>query len=200
NDKEEVLKLISDINKRLGDAALAPDRLTRSFEQNWPTLEAELGKILVLAKSSGEEKQGERRSADDLLNEVLLLARHQDRRLAELERVIDFIAERNASIASVATGERSKEGWRAAAAGPVRSGSSKEAAVLADTVHNRLGEYGVEAFRKVDDHLRVQITRFPQKDEIQAFREATRLLADEIQLTVRVYSSKGMSYRHDWPF
>ncbi|WP_405556355.1 toll/interleukin-1 receptor domain-containing protein [Streptomyces canus] len=81
--KDEVRKLISDMNARLGEAALHSDRLARSFDQNWPALENAINELPVA--NSAEQGESVERSSEDLLNEVLLLARRQDRRLSTLE-------------------------------------------------------------------------------------------------------------------
>lgn len=84
-DRAEMHKLVRDINERLGDSSIASDRLDRAFGKNWEQLQSALESI---GSESGNEDRPPPRSPDDLLSEILLLIRKQDRRFGELESSI----------------------------------------------------------------------------------------------------------------
>ncbi|MFD8070807.1 toll/interleukin-1 receptor domain-containing protein [Streptomyces parvulus] len=201
-EKDEMFKLVSDMNKRLGESSLVPDRLIRSFEQNWPDLEVELKRIVSL-KGEGKMEQRQKRPVDDLLDEVLLLARRQERRLSTLEKTIDSLRVNNSA------------GWRFARTGraeprdvssdpdiasdvPVSDAETRKA----KEVFTRLKRYGVLGVKSWGDRITVDVKEFPESDAaaVAEFRNAVSGLADEIGCTVSVKSTSGASYRHDWPF
>ncbi|MFD5512852.1 hypothetical protein ACFWIB_34560 [Streptomyces sp. NPDC127051] len=84
-EKEEVRKLILDINDRLGESAIAGDRLERSFERNWDALRMKVEGII--SGGAPEGTASPKRPVEDVLDEILILMRRQDRRLSELEEL-----------------------------------------------------------------------------------------------------------------
>ncbi|MCF2537585.1 toll/interleukin-1 receptor domain-containing protein [Streptomyces sp. FB2] len=193
-EKDEVFKLVSDMNKRLGESALVPDRLIRSFEQNWPTLEAELSRIMSL-KGDAEGERVQKRPAGDLLDEILLLARQQERRLAAIERKVDATEKRNA--VSVTTRDAiddaelvSDQEWNEVSRKKTRM------------AFERLVKYHPINARMTKDTISIVVEKFPESDSVAVgeLRQAVKALADEIALTVSVRSKSGKTYKYDWPF
>ncbi|MFJ8081922.1 TIR domain-containing protein [Streptomyces sp. NPDC096205] len=77
--KEDVYQLMKDINAALGDSGITSDRLSRAFDRYWPDLEEQLKGIRA------EEGSGEHvRSSTDMLEELLVLIRQQERRITRL--------------------------------------------------------------------------------------------------------------------
>lgn len=72
DDKNDILKLISSINKQAG--FLSEDRLIKSFEQWWPSLENELGKIPDISpvdKDSAKHTKGSSSSEIQNLSQIV---------------------------------------------------------------------------------------------------------------------------------
>jgi hypothetical protein len=221
-EKGEVAKLVSDMNERLGNSSLIPDRLTRSFSQNWPSLNGEFRRILSL-DVPGKVHGDDRRSADDLLNEVLLLTRQQERRFAALENSVEVIK---------GWGDVKNSGWPAtirrpgawptrASAGAWPDGNSDTATakvleevpkgardIKSANKHKiamaHLAPYEPVSARIVNDGVSVQVANFPEKEESgslpSTFLNIVNSLADEIGCSVSVTSEDGKAYTHDWPF
>jgi len=78
-EREETKKLISTLNKALGDKALAESSLNETFELWWPKLDARL-KAVPPTKMVKQPKRTER----EILEEILELVRSQTRPLANL--------------------------------------------------------------------------------------------------------------------
>lgn len=81
-DKADVRKLVGDINVAIskhGERSLQENVLDQIFERSWPALEGDLQRI---AREGGKERQ-KQRTEREILEEVLELARSQERRLAE---------------------------------------------------------------------------------------------------------------------
>ncbi|MFG2967091.1 toll/interleukin-1 receptor domain-containing protein [Streptomyces sp. NPDC048288] len=200
-NRDEVFKLVSDMNKRLGEATLAPDRLARSFEQNWPSLEEELRRITSL-KDSGKEQATRKRSADDRLDEVLLLGRRQERRLAALEKNIEILARDRRGL----MGPREDRGVQRTLNDPmqeelIRKFSEAEDR-MAELTFSRLAKYGVLGVSPRGNRITVSVKSIPESDAgaIAEFREAVKVLANETECTVHVATGSGISYKYDWPF
>ncbi|MFB8172634.1 toll/interleukin-1 receptor domain-containing protein [Kitasatospora purpeofusca] len=83
DNRDDTLKLVLDLNTALGDAAIPPDRVRRTFERNWPDLDQELEEIRKIG--SGSSQIEPRRPQSDIIEEMLLLMRQQERRLADIE-------------------------------------------------------------------------------------------------------------------
>ncbi|MFJ7018466.1 toll/interleukin-1 receptor domain-containing protein [Streptomyces sp. NPDC101117] len=201
-EKEEMFKLVTDMNKRLGDSALVPDRLIRSFEQNWPELQEELKKITSL-KGETKAEQRQKRPVDDLLDEVLLLARRQEIRLSTLEKTIDSLRIDNAGggrFARTSRIEPRDTGGDPDVPSEVKMSDADTR--KAKEAFARLRLYGVLGVRIMGDRVTVNVKEFPESDSaaIAEFRDAVSGLANEISCSVSVKSTSGNSYRHDWPF
>ncbi|MFE5968240.1 toll/interleukin-1 receptor domain-containing protein [Streptomyces sp. NPDC056463] len=78
--KEDVKQLMGDVNTALGDSGITDDRLARAFDRAWPDLEEKLESIRGEGGSSNPA-----RSTTDMLEELLVLMRQQDRRIARLD-------------------------------------------------------------------------------------------------------------------
>lgn len=74
-NKEETRKLMQSINQTLGKDSLFDERLNRVFETFWPRLEKDLKKISEIDSSRKQTK----RSANDMLEEILKIIRDQSR-------------------------------------------------------------------------------------------------------------------------
>ncbi|WP_079129069.1 TIR domain-containing protein [Streptomyces qaidamensis] len=79
--KEDMHQLMRDINAALGDSAISSDRLGRAFERNWPDLDTQLEGIRAKRGRTSHPI----RSSEDMLEELLVLIRHQERRIARLD-------------------------------------------------------------------------------------------------------------------
>lgn len=89
--KEDVRKLILDMNSAQKGSSLAQERLSRTFDRLWPELDAELAQI---RSSSPSSRGSSNRSNSDMLSEMLVLMRQQERRLVELEDAILYSGQR----------------------------------------------------------------------------------------------------------
>jgi len=87
-DRDDVLKLVHSINKRLEDAKrLSEEQIQRSFEVWWPALQAQLDQI----PSNPDPARGrstEAKDSSEILEELLELARNQQRLLVSPENVL----------------------------------------------------------------------------------------------------------------
>ncbi|GAA1891100.1 hypothetical protein GCM10009837_11570 [Streptomyces durmitorensis] len=84
--KEDVHQLMKDVNVALGDSRITDDRLERAFERNWPDLEEQLKKIRDVSKAKHPA-----RASGDMLEELLVLVRQQERRIAYLSDEMRFM-------------------------------------------------------------------------------------------------------------
>lgn len=91
-EKEDTRKLLTTINRALGDSALKDEQLKKVFEKWWPDLEKQLRAI---GEAGPEGAAVPERSDRDILEEILSIARSQTRWLkeqlerAQLDAVID---------------------------------------------------------------------------------------------------------------
>lgn len=83
-DKGNMYRLMSSINKCLGERALKESKLKEVFGTYWPQFDKEFKKILDTTKTSKEEEK-EERPKDDILNEILYSVRSLDKRLRTIE-------------------------------------------------------------------------------------------------------------------
>lgn len=83
--KSDVNKLMLDMNSAQKDSNIAQERLSRTFDRLWPDLDSELEKIRA---SSPGGRGNTNRSNSDILSEMLILMRQQERRLVQLEDVV----------------------------------------------------------------------------------------------------------------
>ncbi|MFJ6315287.1 TIR domain-containing protein [Streptomyces californicus] len=85
DDRADVQKLLSDINSASGELALPQERLNRSFQRSWPELESKMRGIKGISLGV-DPPAAVKRSGADMTEEILLLSRQFDQRLADLER------------------------------------------------------------------------------------------------------------------
>ncbi|MEU7327149.1 toll/interleukin-1 receptor domain-containing protein [Streptomyces parvus] len=85
SDRVDVQKLLSDINNASGELALPQERLNRSFQRSWPEFESKMRGIKDIPLE-GSPSSAVKRSGADMTEEILLLSRQFDQRLADLER------------------------------------------------------------------------------------------------------------------
>ncbi|WP_079149628.1 MULTISPECIES: TIR domain-containing protein [unclassified Streptomyces] len=189
--KDEMFKLISDMNGRLGEMALAPDRLDRSFEQNWPKLEEELNSISQ-REDSRKPRLEKGRSAEDLMEEVLLLARRQERRLADVESSLEFLsARRDGSV---------RNARRLLSVQSPDGGARESRKRQAHRVMDLLSEYGVNSVRFEGDTAFVDLQAIPESGNgHEEFTAALDRVSSEINLTVTAQCGER-KYTHNWPF
>jgi hypothetical protein len=84
DSRDDVRKLVGDMNKALAGRAVAEDRLERAFTRSWPEFEEALQVAHSSTPPEGARHSIERSEAD-MLEEILLLARKQEYRRANLE-------------------------------------------------------------------------------------------------------------------
>ncbi|MEU0697779.1 TIR domain-containing protein [Streptomyces niveus] len=82
DSKDDVHKLLFDINEASGDLAIPRERLERAFQRSWPEFESGITAILARDNLSNTME----RSEADMTEEILLIARQLDHRMAEIER------------------------------------------------------------------------------------------------------------------
>lgn len=85
SSKDDVRKLLFDINEASGGLAISRQRLERSFEGNWPKFENSMRDVSVIP-SGGNLSNAVQRSEADMTEEILLISRQLDQRVAEIER------------------------------------------------------------------------------------------------------------------
>jgi len=84
NEKEDVRKLVRSLNDAAGEQAMEENRVDEIFEVWWPRLEEKLGAI----DATPATKPAERRSTEDMVSEVLELARVQQSVLHNPEQLL----------------------------------------------------------------------------------------------------------------
>ena len=102
--KQEVLALLKVINgmvEKNKERSLTEKVLSEVFEKNWPDLEKQIDAAMKLV--SKETNVG--RSQDAMLQEILELARNQERRLAYIEATIDFSSVSEGGVHGVISGD-----------------------------------------------------------------------------------------------
>ncbi|MFF2189001.1 hypothetical protein [Streptomyces sp. NPDC058155] len=82
DSKYDVHKLLFDINDASGDLAIPRERLERAFQRTWPEFESGITEILARENLSNAME----RSEADMTEEILLIARQLDHRMADIER------------------------------------------------------------------------------------------------------------------
>lgn len=97
-NKAETKALVMTVNQALGESALDPTRVEKSFERWWPDLESVL---TSLPQQSHLEEPAPQRTSEDMLEEILLLVREigrQERSTINLKfegnapEILEFIA------------------------------------------------------------------------------------------------------------
>ncbi|MFI7104097.1 hypothetical protein ACIBK8_32710 [Streptomyces sp. NPDC050161] len=84
DNKGDVQKLLFDINDASGSLAIPRERLERAFQKSWPEFEQNMRNITAIS-SGGDISNAVQRSEADMTEEILLIARQLDHRMAEIE-------------------------------------------------------------------------------------------------------------------
>ena len=84
DSRDDVRKLVGDINKASTGKVVAEDRLERAFTRSWPELEMSLQDIRKVSPRETVRHSVERSEAE-MLEEILLLVRNQEYRRADME-------------------------------------------------------------------------------------------------------------------
>ncbi|MFJ1745414.1 TIR domain-containing protein [Streptomyces sp. NPDC088116] len=93
DSRDDVRKLVGDINRALIGRAVAEDRLERAFARSWPELERTLQDVRRTAPREGMQHSVERSEAE-MLEEILLLVRKQEYRRADTEGKVNQVEEK----------------------------------------------------------------------------------------------------------
>ncbi|WP_281196223.1 TIR domain-containing protein [Streptomyces lushanensis] len=86
DSKDDVQKLLSDINDASGGLAIPRERLERAFRRSWPEFESKMKSISEISSRDNNLSHTVQRSEADMTEEILLIARQLDHRMAEMER------------------------------------------------------------------------------------------------------------------
>ncbi|MFJ2606612.1 TIR domain-containing protein [Streptomyces sp. NPDC087425] len=92
-NRDDVRKLIGDMNKASAGRIVAEDRLERAFARSWPELERTLQEARRTSPSEGV-RHSIKRSEAEMLEEILLLVRKQEYRGTNLEGKVDQAEEK----------------------------------------------------------------------------------------------------------
>lgn len=84
DSKDDVQKLLFDINDASGDLAIPRERLERAFRRSWSEFEQEVRNITAIP-SEDNISDTVQRSEADMTEEILLITRQLDHRMAEIE-------------------------------------------------------------------------------------------------------------------
>ncbi|MFE3020919.1 toll/interleukin-1 receptor domain-containing protein [Streptomyces sp. NPDC059256] len=85
DSRDDVQKLLFDINDASGDLAIPRERLERAFRRSWPEFESKLEAIRLLPARDNLSNRMQRSEAD-MMEEILLIVRQLDHRMTEIER------------------------------------------------------------------------------------------------------------------
>lgn len=85
DSEDDVQKLLFDINDASDGLAIPRERLERAFWRSWPEFENKMRNISALSLRDNLSNTVERSEAD-MTEEILLIARQLDQRMAEIER------------------------------------------------------------------------------------------------------------------
>ncbi|MEV7102664.1 TIR domain-containing protein [Streptomyces atroolivaceus] len=85
DDEGDVRKLLFDINDISGGLAIPHERLERAFQRSWPEFENSIRGIGAISSRGGNLNKVQRSEAD-MTEEILLISRQLDHRMAEIER------------------------------------------------------------------------------------------------------------------
>ncbi|MEU2670062.1 TIR domain-containing protein [Streptomyces sp. NPDC007164] len=84
-NKDDVQKLLFDINETSGSLAIPRERLERAFQRSWPEFEDRMRSVSEISSKDTLSNKVHRSEAD-MTEEILLIARQLDHRMAEIER------------------------------------------------------------------------------------------------------------------
>ncbi|MEV6744250.1 TIR domain-containing protein [Streptomyces sp. NPDC051080] len=93
DNRDDVRKLIGDMNKASAGRMVAEDRLERAFARSWPELERTLQEAQRASLAEGARNSIERSEAE-MLEEILLLVRKQEYRGTSLEGKVNQAEEK----------------------------------------------------------------------------------------------------------
>ncbi|WP_078509657.1 toll/interleukin-1 receptor domain-containing protein [Streptomyces sp. Tu 6176] len=85
DSKSDVQKLLFDINEASRDLAIPRERLERAFQRSWPEFEKNIKNVGALPPRLNASTTVHRSEAD-MTEEILLIARQLDHRMAEIEK------------------------------------------------------------------------------------------------------------------
>ncbi|MFE3885712.1 hypothetical protein [Streptomyces lydicus] len=85
DSKDDVQKLLFDLNDASLSLAIPRERLERAFQRSWPEFEKEMRSISAISSRDNLSNTVQRSEAD-MTEEILLIARQLDHRMAEIER------------------------------------------------------------------------------------------------------------------
>ncbi|MFF1650208.1 toll/interleukin-1 receptor domain-containing protein [Streptomyces sp. NPDC058240] len=85
DNKVDVQKLLFDINETSGSLAIPRERLERAFQRSWPEFEDSMRSVSEISSKDTLSNKVHRSEAD-MTEEILLIARQLDHRMAEIER------------------------------------------------------------------------------------------------------------------
>ncbi|WP_234354535.1 TIR domain-containing protein [Streptomyces sp. NRRL WC-3618] len=84
-NKDDVQKLLVDINEVSGNLTIPRERLERAFLRSWPEFDNDIRSIGAISSRDYISKKVQRSEAD-MTEEILLISRQLDHRIAEIER------------------------------------------------------------------------------------------------------------------
>ncbi|MET9546551.1 TIR domain-containing protein [Streptomyces sp. NPDC006627] len=116
DSRDDVRKLVGDLNKASTGRAVAEDRLERAFSRSWPELERILQDIHRNAPGEAARHPPERSEAE-MLEEILLLVRKQEYLRADVEGQVKHVEEKLSRSRRISEDEFivssfAKMGWR----------------------------------------------------------------------------------------
>jgi len=88
-DKEDIYKLLKDINKRIDTGGLEEPRLRKIFENSWPEFEEGFKEILKTNAALQTQPQKPKRSPEDIMAEILDNTRQLNKSVGKLENHLD---------------------------------------------------------------------------------------------------------------
>lgn len=128
-DKEDMLRLMRSINSACGEGSIPDQLLSELFDNFWPRLAEVFDRAAKLLEEVPSE-ESRPRAPDEMLEELLELARGQERRLARIERQQQMV-DAAFSLGSMASG------------GAILPRRTARSAILADA-HRLLEAEGIE--------------------------------------------------------
>ena len=87
DSKDDVQKLLLDINESSNGLAISRERLERAFKRSWPEFESRMKNISSISSWDNLSNTVQRSEAD-MTEEILLISRQLDHRMAEIERCV----------------------------------------------------------------------------------------------------------------